>query len=444
MNTYISLLKQFVAFKSISTDPKYKDEMVKTAEWLKDLLENNGFEATLWTEFDTNPLLSAEYKVNDNAKTVLVYGHYDVQPAPEEGWNSDPFELTELDGRLYARGVVDNKGQVLIHIATIIDLIKEKKLKYNVKFLIEGDEETGAGLDEVIKAKKEELKTDYVLVSDGEITGTNPTLETSFRGGFNVTLEYKTGKTNLHSGLYGSAVPNAVHELSDFISKIHKDQKIQIPGFYEGVDEITQKDLGNNNTLLETYGKNPNAEIAKIAGVKQLKTQKDTDFFSQTGLLPAIQVTGITGGYTEEGYANIVPYKATAKFNVRLVTSQKPDKIVSLMKAFVKENTPEYVEYKLDFFGIHDPVKLNTTLPIFAETEKILHNVYGTKVIYKNVGGAIPFIGDIKNILGVDTLSVSLANEDCNMHGDNENFRLDLVEKALKFSREFFSAEDYK
>lgn len=432
---YIKLLSDFVSFKSISTDPKYLGEIEKTVLWLTNLFKQNKFKVKVLKSKSANPVVFAEYKVSKDAETVLIYGHYDVQPAETvDGWKSDPFTLTEKAGRLYARGSVDNKGQIAIHIASVLELIKEGVLNYNIKFLVEGNEETGNdSLSKLMQKYKKDLKCDFVLVSDGELTNDNPTIEISLRGGFNATLTYKTGKNNVHSGIFGGAIPNAAHELTKFLSKIYdQNNSVAYKEFYLGVDKILPDQAQNNKKLLAEA-----SDLTKLAGVKSLLTEKGTDFFTQTGLRPTIQITGIKSGYTGNGYANIVPAIAEAKINFRIVASQDPEKIAKSFADFVKNNTPKYVDYTINFNGLHKPIKVNTNNVYIKRAEKILEDVYKSKISRKNVGGAIPFVGDVKKILGVDTLLIPLCNEDCNMHGANENFSINLASKGLQFSNSF-------
>lgn len=432
---YKSLLADYVGFKSVSTDSKYKPEMRRVVDWLGKYLIKNGFRVKSLTVKNSNPLLFASYVVSPKAETVLVYGHYDVQPAnAKDGWKSDPFKLCESGGRMVGRGVVDNKGQNLIHILTVVQLIKERKLKYNVKFLIEGDEETGSSSwAEIFGKYKRDLAADYILVSDGEIAGEKPTFEASLRGGFNLTLTYTTGKNNLHSGIAGGAVPNAVHELATFISRLYNDNnQVAISGFYKDADPISGFQRRNNRAI-STKG-----EVLKIVGTKVLLPEKGMDFYSQTGLRPTIQVTGFKAGYIGEGYANIVPCTAEARINFRVVKSQKPADVLKAFREFVKKNTPRYVDYKISVFGMHNPVKIDINSAKAREVRGLLKRVYGREAVIKYVGGAIPFISSAKEVLGVDSLSVSLGNDDCNMHGVNENFKIDLIKKGLVLSRMFF------
>lgn len=434
-NEYKKLLSEFVSFKSISTDNKYKNEIDKTVSWLKTILKSGGFNVSTLDGKNSNPVVLAKYNVNQNAKTLLIYGHYDVQPAEkEDGWTSDPYKLSEKGNKLVGRGVVDNKGQILVHVYTALNLIKQNKLKHNLIFLIEGNEETSnPDLSSHLKKLKKELKCDYVVVSDGELTNNKPTIEISLRGGFNSTIKYQTGKNNLHSGIYGGAVPNAAHEINKLLQKLfNSDGSVTFKDFYINVATITKAELKNNRKLM-----NESVDIKKIADVYGLSFTKDEDFFTKTGLTPTIQITGLKSGYIGDGYANIVPSTAEARLNFRTVAFQNSRQIAKAFEKFVKRNTPKYVKFKLEFEGFHDPIKVDTNSLFVSQSEKILEKIYKTNVNRKNVGGAIPFVADCKNILGVDTLLIPLCNEDCNMHGTDENFDIDLIKKALDFSYSF-------
>lgn len=433
---YKQKLKEFVALKSISTDPKYNSELAETAIWIKNLLKSSGFKTSIWKAKFANPIVFAQYIFDSKKETVLIYGHYDVQPANKrDGWNQNPFVLNEKKGKLIARGVVDNKGQILAHVLTAARLIQKGNLKYNIKFLIEGNEESGSGeLLELIPKYKKELKCNFVLISDGELTNGSPTIEVSLRGGFNATLNIRTGKTNVHSGIFGGAIPNAAHELTSFLDKlISPDGTIKYQEFYKNVDVPTSTEIRNNKNL-SRY-----ADIKNLAGVNSLCLPKNKDFFTQTGLYPTIQVTGMASGYTAQGYANIVPNEAELRLNFRIVASQKPESVSKKFEGFVKKSLPKYVDYKLSFSGLHNPIKVETNNQYISRVEKTLKEVYKTNVVRKNVGGAIPFVADVKEILGVDTLLIPLCNEDCNMHGVDENFDISLIKKALEFSERFLS-----
>lgn len=442
---YKKLLGEYVAFKSISTDDAFKYEMLKTASWLTETLQNYGFKAKLLKGKFCNPIVFAEYVVDKKFETVLIYGHYDVQPAERnDGWQSDPFKLTEIGNgnkiknKLLARGVVDNKGQNLIHIIAIGELIKQGKLKYNVKFMIEGNEETAnPDIPTIVAKNKKLLQSDYIMISDGEIQGSSPTIEASLRGGFSMTVTYTTGKTNLHSGLFGGAIPNAAHELTKLVASLYdKNNRVVIPGFYDGLKAI---DTVTKNAHVKLHGNGKH--ITKLAGVQVLCTEKGCDFYTQTGLRPTIQATGIKTGYIGDGYANIVPAMAEARLNVRVVSPQNPAKVFEAIKKYIKNHAPKHVAVNITHTEFNEPIMVDINNEKVREVRTLLKKVYKKEPIVKYVGGSIPIVADFKSLLGVETLLVSLGNDDCNMHGIDENFTVDLIKKGLDFSTEFFGTK---
>jgi len=436
LQKYKENLKEIIKFQSISTDSSFKNEFSKTVDALVELFKANRFKVKILKGKTTNPYVFAEFNVGKDKKTVLVYGHYDVMPSgDEEKWTSKPFELTEKGCRLFGRGSVDNKGQFLIHFTAISELIKTNKLNCNIKFLLEGNEETGnVEIADVIKKNKKLLACDFVVISDGEMFGNKPTIEAGFRGGGNVKLTFTTAKDAVHSGLYGGAIPNPAHELSSLISKFYdKTNKVAIPGFYEGADKVTRAELKNNRGLKLSL-----AKLKKLTGIKVFKTEKGIDYFTQIGLRPMLTVSGLKSGYISEGFNNIVPCSAEARVNLRFVASQKPKVILKNFVKFVKNNTPEYVDCRMEFDNDFEAIKLNTKSKLVEDIKKILKNVYKQKVIFVYVGGSIPVVNFFKDSLGVEILSIPLGNEDANAHGANENFKIKLIEKGLEFSVKLF------
>ncbi len=434
LTNFVKLLAEYVAFKSISTDSAYVSEIKKTVAWLTAQFQQNNFAVTILQGKSTNPVVFAEHHISNDLETVLIYGHYDVQPAIiEDGWKADPFVLREEEGLLIARGVVDNKGQNLIHIFTIFELIKKGNLKYNIKFLIEGNEETAnPDMTELVKENADMLKSDFIMISDGEVIGSTPVIEASLRGGGNLTLTLRTAKDDLHSGLYGGAVPNASLEMIHVLYRIFRsEERISIPGFYEGVDAITEQQRKAN---LEMENKK---DFQTLAGVKKITTNEG--FLTQVGLMPTIEITGLSSGYTGEGYKNAIPATATVKLNFRLVASQDPAVFVEKFEKFIQKNIPEYVTYDIALTKTYPAIKVNLSNPKLTEVMELQEKVYGEKSFIKYVGGGIPVVSDFKEVLGADTLLIPLCNDDCHMHGVEENFTLDLIQKGLDFSELFFS-----
>jgi len=433
---YKKLLKEFVGFKSISTDPAYAQEIQSCADWLKKLLREKGFDVKVHEGYG-NPVIVAEYNVEGAEETALIYGHYDVQPAEKkDDWKTDPFSLSESQGKLIARGVADNKGQILIHMVSIFDLIKKKKLKYNIKFLIEGNEETGSGyLEKFIKEKSQELKSDFVVVSDGVIVQDHPVLEAGFRGIINCALEIKVADTDLHSGGFGGFSPNAIYELSHLLSKIYnQNNQIDIEGFYDDVELIDPDEVKENLKL-----KYPLEKHTKNSGAKQMFSEEGLNFYTQTGLRPSIEITGVESGYTAEGYKNAIPAKAKAKINIRLVRDQNPLAIIKLFEEFIKKNLPDYVEYNLEVDNEMLPaIKLDVSGLYHKRAQKFLEKTYGEKVVKHYTGGTIPVVLSFEQVLKVPQLLIPFANEGCRMHGVDENFQIEKIEKGLKFCNAFF------
>jgi acetylornithine deacetylase/succinyl-diaminopimelate desuccinylase-like protein len=439
INSFIKSLNPLIAFRSVSSDSNAKEEIQKTAEWLNEYFKTNGYTSTLHFLPDSNPLVFAEYKVNEAAKTILLYGHYDVAATDDqESWTSDPFKLSKRNQTLYARGIADDKGQFFIHLHAISTLIQEKRLKVNVKIILEGNEEVeNPNLRQFIFDNKDLLAADLVLVSDGPGIGILPTIEASLRGGFCVTLQYKTTDTPLHDGIYGGGVPNAAHEMALFLSKlIGEHNHVRIPNFYSSVDKIKSSEIESCRQLVPDESK-----FAQSLGLKGLLKKPGLNFYAQTGLQPTIQVNSIISGHEGEGYGTTVPNRATAKFEVHLVKSQDSSHILNLFKQFIKENTPSYIEFDITNTESGTPVKVDVSQPIFVKVQELIRKAYGQPAYIRYVGGSIPVVADFQEILNTEPLVLSLANEDSSEHGPDENLKIEVIEKAYNFSIDFFSSE---
>jgi acetylornithine deacetylase/succinyl-diaminopimelate desuccinylase-like protein len=434
-DNYRELLSEFISTESISTDTQYLASIEKTATWLEKTFKQNGFKTKKLTGYD-NPIVLAFYETNPMYETCLIYGHYDVQPAQvADGWNSNPFEAIEKNGKIFGRGVVDNKGQVLLHMSAAFELIKHRKLGYNLIFMIEGNEETGSPLlEQCIRENKQYLKADFTLISDGEMDIDNPSLDAGFRGGFNLAITVKTSTTDLHSGLYGGVVPNAAQELANLIEKMVdvSTNEVLIPHFYDDVEKVNRQLLNNNHAIPF------NEEHFKtIAGIKQLVKTNTYDVYTLIGLMPTIQVTGLKSGYTGEGYRNSVPAQASLKMNVRLVEKQKPNEIILLFENFVKQTLPNYCDYTFETSDSYEGIKIDFSNEFAKKAIGVMTKVYTKKPVLKFCGGSIPIVNNFHDILHIPSVLVPLGNEDCAMHAANENFRVNYIKKGLDFSYEF-------
>ncbi len=436
MDKYKKFLKEYIAFKSVSADPKFQNDIQLTVKWLSNLFTENNFKVDVIEGYD-NPILFAEYIVDPELETALVYGHYDVQPADkEDGWTEDPFTVLETDDRLIARGMIDNKGQFLVHLVTILELIETKKLKYNVKFIIEGNEETGSpNIHKFLTDHKRLLESDFVIVSDATLIENYPTIEVSLRGIVNLEITIQTSTQDLHSGEFGGVVPSSTKELSKLISKFHDDKnRILIPGFYDNVSEPTEEELENNKNTpfnLKNY--------KKITGVSKIFSPLGNDFYTTIGLEPSIEVTGFQGGYIGEGFKNVIPSKSTARISIRIVQNQTTKEIVVKVTQFIKNNIPDYVDFELREGTHYEAFKLDISHEKVKKSENLLKKVYGDKIIYNYVGMTLPIAKYFDEILQIPILMIPIANEDGRMHGVDENFEIDKIKKGFEFSKLFFS-----
>lgn len=421
---------KLVSLKSVSADSTYREDLDQTAAFLKDLLKEKGLHAELLEGYG-NPLVYGSYVVDPKKETCLIYGHYDVQPAVlADGWDTDPFTLSEKEGKFYGRGIMDDKCQFLIHILAIGKLIAEGKLTYNIKFLFEGEEELGSPhIEKFVKDHTELLSCDFALLSDGEMIADKPTIELSNRGVLNLTVTLRTATLELHSGIYGGAAPQAIYELSKLVSSLWDEQhRITVPGFYDAVDEIDTSYAIPFD--FEEYKKN--------TGTSALLTEPEYDFFTQTGLRPSLTITGIYGGYIQEGHKTTIAPTATAKLSFRLVKSQDPKKIGELVKAYIEQLVPSYVSAAVTIDEIANPQKTTANSVYVRKAVQVLEEIYGDTSYYKYVGGTEPVLLHLQTYLHVPIVSIPFASEDGHMHGPNENFKIRNIEKGLEFSERFF------
>ncbi|HEX9804514.1 MAG TPA: M20/M25/M40 family metallo-hydrolase [Candidatus Dojkabacteria bacterium] len=423
---YKKKLKKFVSFRTISAESeKYIDDIADCTKWLKDIFEAQSFKTKIISGYE-NPLILAEFD-NKAKETCLIYGHYDVQPASRyEGWENHPFKLIEKENKLIGRGSTDNKGQILLSMITVFELIKSGKLKYNIKFLIEGNEETGSPkLDKFVEKYKETLAADFILISDGSLLENKPTLEVGLRGMVSFEIEVKTSHTELHSGMYGGMVPNATHELAKLIAEIFEDEtnKIRIPGFYDNIAEIDPKIL---NKIISI--KPDPIKHKKQTGTSKAFLENEL----MVGLQPSLEVTGLRGGYIGDGIKTGIPHAASAKINVRTVENQNNILLFNNIQKYLESKAPEFVDLKINLIDTSRAVRMDTKNKYFKNAEGILYKFYKTDPIYHFVGGSIPVVADFKEILDIPMVLLPIANEDCFMHGVNENIDIDMVEEGFE------------
>ncbi len=431
---YYKLLKEYIQFPSISTNPSYKKDIENCHDRLIQLFKDHDLEVES-IKWYWNPIIIASYQNNIEQKTWIVYWHYDVQSASkDEWWKDDPFILFMWKDKLIARGIVDNKWQTLIHIVSILKLIKENKLNYNIKFILEWEEEIGSEwISEFIKENPDNIKWDFILISDWNLIDNTPTIESGFRWWFNAQLEIQTANTDLHTWIFGDIIPNSAQELNKLLWKLYDiNNKITIPYFYYDTEDININQKSINRKIPFNQEK-----IKKDYDIKHIRI-KDIDYYTKTWFYPCAEITWISSGYTKY-FKNAIPNKAIANINFRIVPNQKYEFIKNNFEKRVKDNTPDYVNLKIFFDPSTNPIKLNLENYYIKKAYDILEKVYGKKPIYTRSWWSLPIIWVFQQYVCSKILSIPLANQDCNMHGVNENFDIELIEKWLEFSYKFFA-----
>ena len=410
--------------------------MTACAERWRQLLLEAGADKAEVMPSDGNPLVFAEKHISDNAKTVLVYAHYDVMPAePLELWNSEPFEPVIKDGRIWARGADDDKGQAMIQAKAFEYLVRENLLTHNVKFIFEGEEEIGSpSLNAFISKHKELLKADVILVSDTSMLGADlPSLTTGLRGLAYWEIEVTGPNRDLHSGHFGGAVANPINTLCEMLATVvAKDGRIAIPHFYDDVEEVPQAERDMIHQIPFDEKK-----YMQAIGVNALKGEEGYSTLERNSCRPSFDICGIWGGYTGEGAKTVLPSKAYAKVSCRLVPHQQHEKISQLFIDYINSIAPEYVKVKVTPMHGGEGYVCPIEMPAYKAAEKGFEKAFGKKPLAVRRGGSIPIISDFEYILGIKTVLMGFGLESNAIHSPNENFPLDIFRKGIEAVVEF-------
>lgn len=435
-STYKDLLSKSVEINSISTDSTYKNQVEKMAKWCATELSEIGFEIE-YIEGYGNPIVLASLEISPKFPTVIHYGHYDVQPASkDDGWDSDPFILTERNGKYFGRGSTDNKGQFIAYFAVIKRLKSLNNLGYNVKFILEGNEETGSPLlNKFINDYKPKLSADFALISDGEQVNGQPTVDISYRGTINAELTI-FGPTNaLHSGLYGGIINNPANLIVQILSEISKPSG-KTPIFGQTRADITEQDEKNmKDNTFDFKG------FTESTGVKNPLLDNSQEIYHTLGFTNVIELTGITSGYTGEGFRNAIPSSATAKINVRFEPGLQPEEVVNLLSDKIKSLAPSDTKYIFDVKDTSHGIKMESKNEYFLKVKNLLETTYQKPVFYNYCGATLPIAFELSKGLKIPTIFTGLANADCNMHGANENIDIETIEKGLEFLYKFLKSD---
>lgn len=420
---FLDELLEFLRIPSISADTKHKEDVLKAATWLSNELKRIGMEGVEIIPTKGHPVVYGEKKTSGDAPTILIYGHYDVQPAdPLNLWNSPPFEPVIKDEKIWARGSCDDKGQLYMHVKAIEAMIASGELPCNVKVMFEGEEEVGSvHLGEFLKSNKDRLGANVILVSDTSIIANDvPSITTGLRGLSYVEVEVTGPNKDLHSGVYGGAVANPCNILCDMISSLHDTSRsITIPGFYDDVDEVSREERNQMN--MAPFSE---ADYKKELNVGELLGEDGYTTLERTSIRPTLDVNGIWGGYIGEGAKTVLPSKASAKISMRLVPHQDPDKITELFTKHFTSIAPSYVTVKVTPHHGGQPAVTPTDTIEYKAAAKAMQKSFGKEPLPQRSGGSIPIVALFESILGVKTVLLGFGLDSDDIHSPNEHFGL--------------------
>ena len=427
LNEMLDLLK----IPSVSAKSEHKPDMKKTADLVKQRLIEAGADKAEVMPTDGHPVVYAEKIIDPTKPTVLVYGHYDVQPAdPLELWKSPPFEPVIKDGKVYARGSADDKGQFFMHVKAMETLVKTNSMTTNMKFLIEGEEEVGSpNLAKFVAANKKLLKADVILISDSAmISLETPSLDIGVRGLAYIQVEVTGPNRDLHSGTYGGAVGNPITILARMIASAHDENNhITIPGFYDDVVEAKPEERKMMNQA--PYNEK---EYSGDLGVKELWGEKGFTTIERTGIRPTLELNGIWGGYQGEGSKTVLPSKASAKISARLVPNQSSTKITKLLLDYFRKIAPPAVS--VNAFELHggEPYMTPIESNAYQAAAKAIEATFGKKPIPVRGGGSIPICSILEKELGIKIVFMGFGLDSDNLHSPNEKFELKNFYKGIE------------
>lgn len=434
---YLAELIDFLRIPSISTQPERKADTAVAAQWLADKLKLAGLENVEIIATQRHPLVYADWLHAGDAPTVLIYGHYDVQPAePLELWESPPFEPAVRDDFLYGRGSSDDKGQIFVHVKAVEAILKNNgRLPVNVKFIVEGEEESGGeSLAAFIPQHKEKLAADIALVSDtAMVSAQQPAIVYGLRGMCYAFIDIVGPKRDLHSGSFGGGINNPLNVLGHLIAKLKdEDGRILIPGFYDKVRPLTKQE----REILAQFPLDEDAWLAET-GAPEPWGDPDYTLVERLGARPTLDVHGIIGGYTGEGAKTVLPSKVHAKLSMRLVPDQDPDEIGRLLKAYIAELTPPSVTVEVTV-GHGAPASITDfNIPAMQAAAKAYATAFGQEPVFMREGGSIPVVSQFQSELGLETVLMGFGLPGDQIHAPNERFYLPNFYRGIETSIHF-------
>jgi acetylornithine deacetylase/succinyl-diaminopimelate desuccinylase-like protein len=436
---FLSELKDLLRIPSISTLPEHKSDVQHAAEFIASELRRVGMENVEIIPTSGHPLIYADWLHAAGKPTVLCYSHYDVQPPdPLSEWTTPPFEPTERNQNLYARGAVDDKGQMYMHIKAVEALMKsDGKLPLNLRFLIEGEEEVGGeSIAKFVREQSSRLRADFALISDTEMFAPElPTLCVGLRGMVYTELQAQGATTDLHSGMYGGAAPNPMEALARIIFRLKDDSgRILIPGFYDRVQKPAADELKAWKSLPFDEEEYRKTEV----GAKALTGESGYSVLERTWARPTLEVHGMPGGFTGTGAKTVIPARAAAKVSMRLVPDQRPDEIFKRYSEYVNSLVPRGIELKIKQFSMADPIVIKTDNRFVQAATDAMKEVFNKETVYIRSGGSIPIVADFEKHLKIPSVMMGFGLPDDNLHAPNEKFHIPNFYRGIESLIRFF------
>jgi acetylornithine deacetylase/succinyl-diaminopimelate desuccinylase-like protein len=428
---FLNEMMELLRIPSVSAKSEHKSDMIKCAEAVKQSFLNSGADKAEVMQTDGFPVVYAEKIIDKNKPTVLVYGHYDVQPAePLELWHSKPFEPVIKDGKVYARGSADDKGQFFMHLKALETMVKTNTMATNMKFIIEGEEEVGSpNLGKFVEQNKELLKADVILISDSSMLSMDtPSLDIGVRGLSYIEVEVTGAERDLHSGTYGGAVANPITILAKMIAGCHDENNhVTIPGFYDDVVDVPEKERA-----LMAQAPFDESEYKKEIGIKELWGEKGYTTNERTGMRPTLEVNGIWGGYQGEGAKTVLPSKATAKISARLVPNQSSEKMTQLLINYFTGIAPSSVTVKAFEHHGGEPYLTPIGSKGYKAATRAIETTFGKTPVPVRGGGSIPISTILEKELGVKIIFMGFGLDSDNLHSPNEKYGIANFNKGIE------------
>lgn len=428
---HLDELKELLRIPSISALSEHKSDITQAANWVADKLRQAGMDKVEVHPTAGNPVIYAEHLQAPGCPTVLVYGHYDVQPVdPLHLWETPPFEPTIRDGKLFARGATDDKGQLFLHIKAVEAILKEEqKLPVNIKFCIEGEEEISSpSLPAFLESHAEMLAADAILISDTSLLEPGkPAICTGLRGLCELEISVHTANTDLHSGTFGGGVPNALHALVSLLTSLHDEQgRVAVEGFYEGVHDLTPE-------MREEFAKQKLNEdkLRTSLGLDSLYGEEGFSFVERTGARPTLELNGVYGGFQGEGSKTVIPKEAHAKITCRLVGQQNPQTTLDKIERHLHANIQSGAKITVVKGESARAFTIDPSDPMLQKAADAYARVYGTRALFTQDGGSIPIVETLSRVLSAPAVMMGFGLPDENLHAPNEHFNLENFDKGM-------------